>query len=59
MQFRTQIPIPLSNHLIDYTVKMVSLGSYFAENISLNLTTKNFKTIAIFGIIFNLISIEN
>jgi hypothetical protein len=43
MQFRTQIPI--SKAPIDYNVKMVSLGSCFAENISSKTRYCNFRVI--------------
>lgn len=59
MQFRTQIPISQSNHSIDYNVKMVSLGSCFAENISAKLDYYQFQNYCNpFGIIFNPSSIE-
>lgn len=59
MQFRTQIPISQSNHSIDYNVKMVSLGSCFAENISAKLDHYQFQNYCNpFGIIFNPSSIE-
>ncbi|MBC5839913.1 GSCFA domain-containing protein [Flavobacterium sp. F-380] len=59
MQFRTQIPISQSNHLIDYNVKMVSLGSCFAENMSAKLDYYQFQNYCNpFGIIFNPSSIE-
>ena len=59
MNFRTQIPIPKSNHLLDYNSKIVSLGSCFAENIGDKFQYLKFKnTINPFGIIFNPVSIE-
>jgi hypothetical protein len=59
MQFRTQIPIPKSNFPIDYTSKMVSLGSCFVENIGEKFDYFKFKnTVNPFGIIFNPVSIE-
>jgi len=59
MQFRTQIPIPKSNFLIDYNSKIVSLGSCFAENIAEKLDYFKFEnTCNPFGIIFNPVSIE-
>jgi hypothetical protein len=59
MQFRTQIPIPKSNHPLDYNSKIVSLGSCFAENISEKFQYFKFQNdINPFGIIFNPVSIE-
>lgn len=59
MEFRTQIPISQSNHFIDYNVKVVSLGSCFAENMSAKLDYYQFQNYCNpFGIIFNPISIE-
>jgi hypothetical protein len=58
MQFRTQIPIPKSNP-IDYYSKMVSLGSCFAENMSLKFDYYKFQNQCNpFGIIFNPVSID-
>lgn len=59
MQFRTQIPIPNSNHPIDYNSKIVSLGSCFAENMRDKFHYFKFQnSINPFGIIFNPVSIE-
>ena len=59
MQFRTQIPIPKSNHSIDYSSRVVSLGSCFAENMAEKLDYFKFQNISNpFGIIFNPVSIE-
>jgi hypothetical protein len=59
MQFRTQIPIPKSNYPIDYSSKIVSLGSCFAENMGDKFQYFKFQnTINPFGIIFNPVSIE-
>ena len=59
MQFRTQIPIPNSNHPIDYNSKIVSLGSCFAENMGDKFHYFKFQnSINPFGIIFNPVSIE-
>jgi hypothetical protein len=59
MQFRTPIPIPKSNHPLDYNSKIVSLGSCFAENISEKFQYFKFQNdINPFGIIFNPVSIE-
>lgn len=60
MQFTTQIPIPESNHPIDYNAKIVSLGSCFAENIGEKFDYFKFQnSVNPFGIIFNPVSIEN
>lgn len=59
MQFRTQIPIPKSNHPLDYNSKIVSLGSCFAENMGEKFQYFKFQNeINPFGIIFNPVSIE-
>ena len=59
MQFRTQIPIPKSNHPIDYNSRIVSLGSCFAENMAEKFEYFKFQnTVNPFGIIFNPVSIE-
>ncbi|MFE3847965.1 GSCFA domain-containing protein [Flavobacterium sp. LB3P45] len=59
MNFRTQIPIPKSNHPIDYNSKIVSLGSCFVENMGDKFQYFKFQnTINPFGIIFNPVSIE-
>jgi len=58
MQFRTQIPIPLSNFPIDYNSGVVSLGSCFAENIGAKFDYYKFRcTTNPFGVIFNIVSI--
>ncbi len=60
MQFTTQIPIPKSNHPIDYNARIVSLGSCFAENIGQKFDYFKFQNnVNPFGIIFNPVSIEN
>lgn len=59
MHFRTQIPIPKSNHPLDYNSKIVSLGSCFAENMGEKFQYFKFQNeINPFGIIFNPVSIE-
>jgi len=59
MQFRTQIPIHKSDFPIDYTSKVLSFGSCFAENMAEKLDYFKFQnTVNPFGIIFNAISIE-
>lgn len=59
MQFRTQMPVPKSNHPIDYNSKIVSFGSCFAENISDKFQYFKFQNaVNPFGIIFNPVSIE-
>jgi hypothetical protein len=59
MNFRTQIPISTSNHLIDYHSRVVSLGSCFAENIALKFDYFKFQnSVNPFGIIYNPVSIE-
>ena len=59
MKFQTTIPIKKSDFLIDYSSKLVSLGSCFAENMGEKFDYFKFSTITNpFGIIFNPISLE-
>lgn len=59
MKFQTTIPIKKSDFLIDYSSKLVSLGSCFAENMGDKFDYYKFSTITNpFGIIFNPISLE-
>lgn len=59
MKFQTTIPIKKSDFLIDYSSKLVSLGSCFAENMGDKFDYFKFSTITNpFGIIFNPISLE-
>ncbi|RTY90230.1 GSCFA domain-containing protein [Flavobacterium sp. GT3R68] len=59
MQFRTQIPIPKSNSPIDYTSRIVSLGSCFAVNMAEQFTYFKFQnTSNPFGILFHSQAIE-
>jgi hypothetical protein len=59
MKFQTTIPIKKSDFLIDYSSKLVSLGSCFAENMGEKFDYYKFSTITNpFGIIFNPISLE-
>lgn len=59
MQFRTQIPIPKSNHPIDYNSKIVSLGSCFAVNMAEKLDYFKFQNVCNpFGILFHPLAIE-
>lgn len=59
MKFQTNIPIKKSDFLIDYSSKLVSLGSCFAENMGNKFDYFKFSTITNpFGIIFNPISLE-
>lgn len=59
MKFQTNIPIKKSDFLIDYSSKLVSLGSCFAENMGDKFDYFKFSTITNpFGIIFNPISLE-
>jgi hypothetical protein len=60
MNFRTPINIPKSNHPIDYYSKVVSMGSCFAENISVKLEEYKFQHYNNpFGILFQPDAIEN
>lgn len=59
MQFTTQIPIPKSSHPIDYTSKVVSLGSCFAINIGAKFDYFKFRnTTNPFGILFSPTALE-
>lgn len=54
MQFTTQIPIPKSNHPIDYNSGVVCLGSCFAVNIGQKFDYFKFRnTTNPFGILFH------
>ena len=59
MQFTTQLPISKTTNPIDYSSKIVSLGSCFAENIGDKFQYFKFQNSTNpFGIIFNPVSIE-
>lgn len=59
MQFRTPIPIPKSQHPIEYHSKVVSLGSCFAENMAGQFDYFKFQNSCNpFRIIFNPVSLE-
>ncbi len=59
MNFITKIPIAKSNFPIDYSSRIVSLGSCFAENMGEKFDFFKFQnTTNPFGIIFNPVSIE-
>lgn len=59
MQFSTQIPISKSNNPIDYTSKIVSLGSCFAVNIGQKFDYFKFRnTTNPFGILFHPLALE-
>ncbi|MEO5776529.1 MAG: GSCFA domain-containing protein [Flavobacterium sp.] len=60
MNFTTKVPIAKSSNPIDYSSKIVSFGSCFAENMSEKFSYFKFQnTVNPFGIIFNPVSIEN
>ena len=59
MQFRTQIPIPKSANPIDYSSKIVSLGSCFAVNMAAKLNYFKFQNNCNpLGILFHPLAIE-
>lgn len=59
MQFRTPIPISKSDNPIDYTARVVSLGSCFAVNMSEKLDYFRFRNYCNpFGILFHPLAIE-
>lgn len=60
MEFRTQTPIINADNPINYSSKIISLGSCFAENIGGKFQYFKFQiTTNPFGIIFNPVAIEN
>ncbi len=60
MNFTTKIPISKSNSPIDYSSKMVSLGSCFAVNMAEKFDYFKFQnTCNPFGILFHPLAIEN
>lgn len=59
MQFRTSIPIPTSNYLIDYNSKIMSLGSCFAVNMAEKLDYFKFQNSCNpIGILFHPLAIQ-
>lgn len=59
MQFRTQIPISKSGHVIGYDSEVVSLGSCFAVNMAAKFDYFQFRHIVNpFGILFHPVAIE-
>ena len=59
MNFQTQIPIQKSNFPINYTSKVLLLGSCFAENMAEKFEYFKFENVVNpFGIIFNPVSLE-
>ena len=59
MNFQTQIPIQKSAFPIDYTSKLLSLGSCFAENMAEKFEYFKFENLVNpYGIIFNPVSLE-
>lgn len=59
MNFTTKIPIQKSNFPIDYSSKIVLLGSCFAENMGAKFQYFKFQSfVNPFGIIFNAVSLE-
>ncbi len=59
MNFSTKISIPDSNYPIDYTSKIMSMGSCFAENMAAKFDYFKFQnSVNPFGIIFNPVAIE-
>ena len=59
MQFRTQIPIPKSKYTIDYSSKIVSIGSCFAVNMAAKLDYFKFQNSCNpFGILFHPLATE-
>ncbi len=59
MQFSTSVPISKSNFPLDYSSKVVSLGSCFAVNMAEKLDYFKFQSSCNpFGIIFHPLAIE-
>jgi hypothetical protein len=60
MNFTTKVPVDVYKYPIDYSSKLLSLGSCFAENIGEKFDYFKFQVKTNpFGIIFNPVSIEN
>ncbi|SNR75455.1 GSCFA family protein [Maribacter sedimenticola] len=60
MNFFTKIPLSKQRNTIDYTSRMLLLGSCFAENIGGKCSYFKFRTLQNpFGILFHAIAIEN
>lgn len=60
MKFRTNIQLQKERNQIDYTSKLLLIGSCFSENISKKLAYFKFQTYSNpFGILFNPIATEN
>ncbi|GGD14338.1 GSCFA domain-containing protein [Flavobacterium orientale] len=60
MNFRTPISLSTNDNQIDYTARLVLMGSCFAENISEKFSYYKFRNLVNpFGIIFNPFSIES
>ena len=60
MQFTTKIPINKSNNPIDYSSRILTIGSCFAENMGEKFEYFKFQNnVNPFGIIFNPVAIEN
>lgn len=60
MNFTTQIPVAKTNCPIDYSSRIISVGSCFAENISEKFSWFKFRnTVNPFGILFHPLAIEN
>lgn len=59
MQFTTKVPIEKSRNTIDYSSKIMALGSCFVENMGEKFDYFKFQSVVNpFGIIFNPVSIE-
>ncbi|PKP26843.1 MAG: GSCFA domain-containing protein [Bacteroidetes bacterium HGW-Bacteroidetes-2] len=59
MELTTKIPIPKSNHPIDYNSRIISFGSCFTENMGEKLDYFKFQTTTNpFGILFHPLAIE-
>lgn len=59
MELITKIPVPKSNHPIDYHSRLVSFGSCFVENMGGKFAYYKFQNITNpFGILFQLLAIE-
>ena len=60
MKLQTQIPLYKAEHQIDYSSKLLLLGSCFSENIGAKLDYFKFQTVQNpFGILFHPLAIEN
>ena len=60
MKLQTQIPLTKTDNQIDYSSRLLLLGSCFSQNISYKLEYYKFSSLQnLFGILFHPLAIEN